>query len=154
MSESDVQLDELTEAWGRIAGLFATRRDAFFAELAAHQLNPPHGHALMALGHGPARMGDLADNMACDASYVTGIADRLESLGLVVRRNAADDRRVRELVLTTAGEQLAQRLSTVFATPPAELVALPAGDRAELVRILRAVGDLPPGPWTPARALR
>ena len=36
----------------------------------------------------------------CDNSNVTGIADRLEAAGLVERRPAEHDRRVKTLVLT------------------------------------------------------
>jgi len=37
-------------------------------------------------------MGQLAETLACDASNVTGLVDRLESRGLVRRRpSVADD---------------------------------------------------------------
>ncbi|MGB8861549.1 MAG: MarR family transcriptional regulator, partial [Ilumatobacteraceae bacterium] len=131
MADTDAQM---AEAWQRMMSLFFSRRDAFFAELQQLALTPPHGHALMSLRHGPVRMRDLADAMACDESYVTAVADRLEELGLAARRNAADDRRVRELVLTAKGERVAARLDAVFTSPPAALTALPAADRSALVR--------------------
>lgn len=134
--------------------LFFSRRDAFFAELAALQLTPPHGHALLSLRHGAIRMRDLADAMACDASYVTAVADRLQELGLATRRNADDDRRVRELVLTAKGARVAQRLDAMFTTPPDVLLALPAADRVSLVRILRKLAEPTVDDWLPSRSLR
>lgn len=144
----------MSETWQRMMSLFFSRRDALFAELSKLALTPPHGHALMSLRHGPIRMRDLADAMACDASYVTAVADRLEELSLAVRRNASDDRRVRELVLTAKGERVAARLDAIFSSPPEALAALPAADRAALTRILRKVGEPTDGEWLPRRSLR
>ena len=49
-------------------------------------------------------MSGLAELLFCDASNVTGIADRLEARGLIERRSAGGDRRVKVLALTSAGE--------------------------------------------------
>lgn len=157
VGEGDTRDDvtQLAETWQRMMSLFFARRDHFFAELRRLSLTPPHGHALMALRQGPVRMRDLADSMACDASYVTAVADRLEELGLAERRNATDDRRVRELALTTKGTQVAQQLDAVFVAPPPELLGLPATDRATLLRIMRKLGEPVAGDdWLPTRSLR
>ena len=157
MGDSDTRDDvsQMAETWQRMMALFFARRDHFFAELARLSLTPPHGHALMTLRQGPVRMRDLADSMACDASYVTAVADRLEELGLAERRNAADDRRVRELVLTAKGQQVSQQLDEVFTAPPAELLGLSATDQAALLRIMRKLGEPVAGDdWMPTRSLR
>lgn len=152
MAGNDAQL---VEAWQRMMALFFSRRDEVFGELAALDLTPPHGHALMSLRQGPIRMRDLADAMACDASYVTAVADRLEELGLAARRNDAEDRRVRELVLTPKGARVARRLDAVFTTPPEVLRTLPAADQAHLLRIMRVLAELPAASeWMPTRSLR
>jgi DNA-binding MarR family transcriptional regulator len=135
-------------------GLFFSRRDALFAELTTLHLTPPHGHALMALLAGPTRMSALADNMACDASYITAVADRLEELGFAERRAAPDDRRARELVLTDRGEQVALTLHGVVASPPDQLRALSAADQATLGRIARRLGEPVQADWLPPRTLR
>ena len=146
---------EMAETWQRMMSLFFARRDHFFAELQRLSLTPPHGHALMTLRQSPARMRDLADSMACDASYVTAVADRLEELGLAERRNAADDRRVRELVLTAKGEQVSQQLDAVFTAPPEQLLGLSATDQAALLRIMRKLGEpMVNEHWMPSRSLR
>nr|WP_207929076.1 MarR family winged helix-turn-helix transcriptional regulator [Actinomadura sp. 6K520] len=53
----------------------------------------------------PAPMRQLAARLRCDASHVTGIVDGLERRGLVERRPAPDDRRVKHLVPTGEGER-------------------------------------------------
>ena len=151
MAANDPQLADI---WTRLMGLFFCKRDAFFAELGALHLTPPHGHALLTLRNGPIRMRDMAEQMACDASYVTAVADRLEELGLAERRNAPDDRRARELVLTAKGRRVADRLDAVFTEPPAPLAELPAADRTALARIARKLGEPVEPDWMPSRTLR
>jgi DNA-binding MarR family transcriptional regulator len=96
----------------------------------------------------------MAETMACDASYITAVADRLEELGLAVRRSAADDRRARELVLTAKGEKVAQRLSRVFVEPPDGLRQLSDADRRSLARVVRKLGEPVEPDWMPSRSLR
>lgn len=133
--------ERLRATWSQLMSLFTERRDAMFALLREQQLTPPHGHALMNLLHsGPTRMGDVAAVMACDASYVTVVADRLEELGLVERRSAPDDRRVKELVLTAKGERIGRQIEAVFSEPPAAVRALSSADQAALARIVRKLG--------------
>jgi DNA-binding MarR family transcriptional regulator len=83
-------------------------------------------------------MSELAGLMACDNSNVTGITDRLEDRGLVERRPAAHDRRVKMLALTQDGvalrEQLIERLDD---NPPEGLTSLPAADQRALRDLLR-----------------
>jgi DNA-binding MarR family transcriptional regulator len=145
----------LADTWGRLMGLFFSARDAFFAELQSLDLTPPHGFALMHLLHGgPTRMRDMAETMSCDASYITAVADRLEELGLAERRNAPDDRRARELVVTRRGEEVGQRLQQIFTGVPEALRALTETDQDALVRIVQQLGPVAEPDWMPPRALR
>ena len=90
----------------------------------------------------PLPMGELADRLCCDASNVTGIVDRLESRGLVERRVAPDDRRVKHLVLTDAGRALRQEHSDGFTRGLPLLDDLSPDERSLLVDLLRrALGD-------------
>jgi DNA-binding MarR family transcriptional regulator len=68
-------------------------------------------------------MRHLAAAMQCDASNITGIADRLEERGLLVRQSDPRDRRVKLLVATPAGEQLRVVLHRGIAAD------LPGGER-------------------------
>jgi DNA-binding MarR family transcriptional regulator len=154
LARDDLARDDLGEAWQLLAPLFLARRDAFFTALAELGLNPPHGHGLMTLAAGPTRMRDLAESMACDASYVTAVVDRLQELGYATRAESASDRRVREVALTAKGELVAERLRRHFAEPPPELTVLSATDRAALVRILRKVPVVHAEPWSTIRRSR
>lgn len=147
--------EELHETWQRLMGLLAMQRDAFFAELHGLGLTPPHGHALMSVhGGGPTKMRDLAQHMSCDASYITNVADRLEELGFAERRTAPDDRRVKELVLTPRGEQVARRLQSFFLEPPEAIRRLSAADQKALGRITRQLVDVPASGWMPPMRVR
>ena len=101
-------------------------------------------HALRILdAQGPLTMSALAERLFCDASNVTGIADRLESRGLIERRAGQGDRRVKVLALTPAGAELRERVLETMAEPQAAISALSPSDQRSLRDILaRAVEKL------------
>jgi DNA-binding MarR family transcriptional regulator len=84
----------------------------------------------------PLSMKAVADRMHCDASNLTGIVDRLEARGLVVRRSHLTDRRIKELVLTDDGERLRDRIEKLPPYAP-RLSELSTDDRAALTDLLR-----------------
>ena len=93
----------------------------------------------------PLPMSALAGLLVCDASNVTGIADRLEARGLVERRSGAD-RRVKTLALTPTGVELRARVYELMTRPPDAILALSAADQRTLRDILRrAAAHLPQG---------
>jgi DNA-binding MarR family transcriptional regulator len=101
-------------------------------------LAPMQAHALRLLRPGePQAMSALADALHCDNSNVTGIADRLEAAGLVVRRPAPHDRRVKTLVLTPAGEKVRAEVERRMSIPPPGIAALSDADARKLRDILR-----------------
>jgi DNA-binding MarR family transcriptional regulator len=138
--------DEVAEIWSLLTPMFLASRDRFFQVIGDLGLTPPHGHAVMMLAGGSAKMRDLATQMSCDASYVTNVVDRLEELGLAKRQESAGDRRVREVVLTPQGEQAAKRVEAAMRQPPDALRLLSARDSAAFLRILRKLGPPPDGP--------
>src|ERR1700710_358363 len=70
-------------------------------------LTPTQGLALRLLDpRTPMAMNVLADNLVCDASNVTGVVDKLEGRGLIERRTAENDRRVKMLAVTEKGRDL------------------------------------------------
>ena len=117
--------------------LVRSSRSALLASLGELGLSPVQAQALRLLAPGgTVAMRDLASALACDASNVTGIVDRLESRGIVERRSATDDRRVKVLVLTPAGTELRRRvLARLYDAPPA-IRALPVEDQHALRDIL------------------
>ncbi|HEX6491606.1 MAG TPA: MarR family transcriptional regulator [Gaiellaceae bacterium] len=114
------------------------------AALGALELTFSQAHALRLLDpEQPLPMSALAERLFCDASNVTGIADRLESRGLIERRAAEGDRRVKALVLTVAGTAMRKRVREIMSEPPAAIAALSASDQRALRDILaRAVEHL------------
>jgi DNA-binding MarR family transcriptional regulator len=83
--------------------LLRRMHESFHARLREHDLTPPQAIALRNLAEGPVAMGAMADRLQCDASNMTGIADRLEERGLVERRADPADRRRVVLALTDEG---------------------------------------------------
>jgi len=132
-SQREVILDSI---WSRLFPLFIGKRDSFFRAMGEHGLTPPHGMALTMLVDGPRRMRDIADQMVCDASYVTAIVDRLEELGLAARESSATDRRVKEIALTPKGRAAAEEIQSAMSAAPPALGQLSAEDLATLDAIL------------------
>jgi DNA-binding MarR family transcriptional regulator len=105
-------------------------------------LTPTQGLALRTLNpETPMAMNALAETLACDASNVTGVVDKLEARGLIERRAAEGDRRVKMLVVTERGRDLRRKLFDEAAKPPALIAALPKDLRDRMSGLLRAVID-------------
>lgn len=69
---------------------------------------------LDAINHGGMTMGRVANNLHCDASNITGIIDRLVAMGLVDRHENEHDRRIKELRLTEAGQELFAKITNAL----------------------------------------
>jgi MarR family transcriptional regulator, organic hydroperoxide resistance regulator len=124
-------------AWELVVRLFFAQRANLPPLAAKLQLSPAQCHVLHLIEPDrPIPMGQLAETLACDASNVTGLVDRLESRGLVRRRPSDGDRRVKVLVLTPTGTRLRAVLLDRMTAPPATLDRLSAQEQRELVRIL------------------
>jgi DNA-binding MarR family transcriptional regulator len=103
-------------------------------------LTPTQGLALRILDPQiPSAMNALADNMVCDASNITGVVDKLEGRGLIERKPAENDRRVKMLSVTEKGRELRKKLFAEAARPPATIAALPKDVREKLSAALRAL---------------
>lgn len=97
-------------------------------------LTPSQAMALRELGS-PLTMRELAGRMACEASNVTFVVDRLEASGLVERTAHPDDRRAKRIRLTAEGRSLRARLMRQL-TKDSPLDGLDAHDRLQLKRLL------------------
>jgi DNA-binding MarR family transcriptional regulator len=125
------------DAWQLLTQLFFAHRANLPSLAAELQLSPAQCHVLHLIEPGRAiPMGQLAETLACDASNVTGLVDRLESRGLVRRRASEADRRVKVLELTATGARLRSLLLERMTAPPATLRRLSAAEQRSLVRIL------------------
>ena len=92
-----------------VGGLFA-RLLAEAEQLAKEFEVPAFFLKAMHLIDAPLAMKELGLRMHCDPSFVTGIADMLEKRGLAVREPDPADRRVKRLVLTSAGVDMKHQM--------------------------------------------
>jgi len=124
-------------------GVLGLMKQHFVACTAELDLTPQQAHALRCLD--PAQllpMRDLAAELMCDASTVTGLVDRLEQRHLVERRPAPDDRRVKALALTEAGIRARERLIELLIAKAPHLVALSVDEQVQLRDLLRRIVDV------------
>jgi len=133
---------EACEAWQLLVKLFFTQRADLPSLASEFELSPAQCHVLHRMDPGqPISMGKLAEALACDASNVTGLVDRLESRGLVRRRTDASDRRVKVLELTPFGARLRSAVLQRMTQPPARLDRLSIEEQHLLVKILNRLLD-------------
>ncbi|WP_188896770.1 MarR family winged helix-turn-helix transcriptional regulator [Microlunatus endophyticus] len=97
-------------------------------------LTPSQALALREL-QSPLAMRELATRMACEASNVTFVVDRLEAGGLVERVAHPDDRRTKRVRLTEAGRSVRARLMRQL-TKDSPLGGLDDHDRQQLEGLL------------------
>src|SRR5919197_5430965 len=129
------------ELWSLLVELGVAHVRAHFQRVIAElNLSPPQAYALRQLApERPLPMRDLADSLACDASNVTGIVDRLERRGLVARQVSSSDRRVKTLVVTAEGVALRERLLRRLHQVPDAVAELPPEERRLLCGVLRPI---------------
>jgi DNA-binding MarR family transcriptional regulator len=126
------------EAWALLVAMVFSQREHVMDAAAAEDLTPGHAIALVNLDPDrPRPMRELASIIRCDASYLTGVIDRLEELGLVERRPSPEDRRVKALVVTDRGRIAHARLKAAWLNPPQAMLALSDTDQRTLRRIAR-----------------
>jgi DNA-binding MarR family transcriptional regulator len=132
------------DAWRHLHEIFLSGfvRDRYAAAGASIGMSPSLMKALFHLdAETPVRMGDLADQLGWDASYVTNVADVLEQRGFAERRPHPTDRRVKTLALSPAGIAAKQQLHDVLSEPPPALDALTPAEQRELRDLLRKVAE-------------
>ena len=83
-----------------------------------------------------APMTDLAQQLHCDKSNLTGVVDALEGRGLVQRTTPPADRRVRALLLTPEGRAVRARLDRRLRAENPLLAKLGASQLAQLEQAL------------------
>lgn len=113
-------------------------RHSFDQVAAGFDLTPVQARALLGL-KSALPMRSLADHLHCDASNVTGIADRLEASGLVTRRSSRGDRRVKLLALTPEGASTRARLEAAMLDASPIKATLSADERRALRDLLRKI---------------
>ncbi len=91
---------------------------------------------------GPIGVVELAERAGRDYTTISRQLAKLESLGLVERREGREDRRVREAALTREGAALTARIDAARERRHAAIFAdWPLGDVDEFVRLTRKYAD-------------
>jgi DNA-binding MarR family transcriptional regulator len=130
---SDALVDALVRSTFRVAGML-TRIGA------EHDLSLTQLRVLGILRDRRPRMTDLAAFLGLDKSTLSGLIDRAEQRGLVARGKNSQDRRVVDVFLTPAGQELAER---VYGEVRRELAPatnrLDPQDRDQLVQLMDAM---------------
>jgi DNA-binding MarR family transcriptional regulator len=126
------------ETWELLFSLLTTAGLRVPSVAAECGLTEAQCHLLRMLNPGePVSMRSVAEGLACHASNITGIVDRLEERELVARRPAPNDRRVKALVLTAQGARVRAKLVERLSEPPPPIAQLSSRDQAALCAILR-----------------
>lgn len=135
------EIAALNEVWGLLVRFSLERvHPQLGASAAEFDLAPAQAMALNELQvDRPLSMRELATRLRCDPSNITGLVDRLEARGLVHRQAHPQDRRIKYLVLTPAGQELRERLmARIFAAPEC-LGCLGEHDRRTLHQLLSRI---------------
>lgn len=117
------------------------------------ELTMPQFRALLLLGQGPRRMGDLASHLGVSLPSATSVVERLVQKGLVERRDDPSDRRVVLCALTPRGREEVEkvwragqmRLEAVADALSTEELALVVRAMELVLEALRRRGDRPEG---------
>ena len=130
------------EAWALMSRLFWEIRPRMLRVAGEFGLTPPQLFALRQLDPDqPVPMRALAQALRCDSSNVTGLVDGLAAYGLVERREAEHDRRVRMLVVTEKGAAVRARMQAAFEEVPDQIAGLGLEDQIALRDILQRAMD-------------
>jgi len=91
---------------------------------------------------GPRSISSLSEEMSISVSAVTQIADRLERAGMVERTSDSEDRRIKNLRLTTTGAEIMRsRRETRVRRAAETLAGVPEATREEALRVIQALLD-------------
>jgi DNA-binding MarR family transcriptional regulator len=135
--------DPGAEAWALFFRLFLLNKPRMMALAQELDLAPMQLNALRVLGESDEErtMSSLASALVCDPSNVTGIVDRLVARGLLERREAAHDRRVKLLSLTDEGKRVREQIVSRLGSPPPTIAGLSRADQVALRDLLQRALD-------------
>jgi DNA-binding MarR family transcriptional regulator len=128
-----------------IGTVVARYHDEYELAAAGHSLTGAQARVLALLAREPTPMRQVARQLKCEPSNVTGIVDRLESRGLAVRRPDPADRRVKLAAATEEGIEMAERLRAALDFAREPLAGLTPAERTVLRDLLqRMLGEETP----------
>ncbi len=103
------------ESYERIKTAYLLLDDGDNTFLSQYDLTQAQFYALFWLHESSQNMTQLSGNMLCDPSNITRVAAILERKGLISRQRNEQDRRVIDLKLTPAGQQLYREVAQAHA---------------------------------------
>lgn len=124
---------ELSDAFGELFVQVVDR----FDELARRFSLPAFALKALHILSSPMAMKELGRRCHCDPSFVTAIADMLDSHGLGRRETDPRDRRIKNLLLTPKGLQLRERVERELYAAMPWTHALDEDERECLLGLLR-----------------
>jgi DNA-binding MarR family transcriptional regulator len=115
----------------------------FLEETADHNITPVQFALLFAVRqYRGLDQRTIAAKIGFDTSTIGAVIDRLESRGLIQRNVSPDDKRVRLLSLTAAGEALLQRvIPAMLRAQERMLEPLPKADRPKFMQMIKRIVD-------------
>ena len=126
-----------------VGAMNGAQRDEFLIQEAGIRLDRALFPLLVGIGRGgPVGVVELADRIGRDYTTVSRQVAKLESLGLVQRRGNADDRRVREAVVTAKGRAMTDSIDIARdRVLRAIFASWEMGDVEALARLMRRFAD-------------
>jgi DNA-binding MarR family transcriptional regulator len=133
--------DDSLSHWVKLA--FTTMRRELDVSLREAGLTVPQWRALGVLQHEPgATHSELVRQLEIEAPSVTSLVNGMQRKGWVRQERSETDARAKRLFLTPSGRRILGAARSACAPVQDRMEgALPAGDRAALKRLLRAVID-------------
>ena len=129
----ETQLDlDLLDALAGLIGLLLAEGEALAKDFGV----PAFFIKALHLIDGPLAMKELGQRMHCDPSFVTSIADMMEKRGLAVRESDPADRRVKRLVLTSAGLDMKHQVEQAMLERSPWRQALTPDERVTLISLI------------------
>jgi DNA-binding MarR family transcriptional regulator len=133
-TERDQLAEEISSLFNRVSFRL---KDHQFACLERFKLSAIQANALWRIGPRESlSVGALADRFWADPSNLAAPLVALEKRGLLTRRPAAHDRRVRTVRLTAEGRALRERLMACLFTDPPVVAGLTARERRQFRDLL------------------
>jgi len=105
------------EMWRLVRSIYRTALKRLNARLAKERITFPQYSVLLALArNGPMPMTRLGEEMLVAPANVTGLVDRMEKKGYVMRKRDPKDRRSYVIEPTELGDKVFQSISVRFRT--------------------------------------
>lgn len=124
---------------GRVSRKWRARLDE---RLKHTGLNQARWMVLIHLSHGGVSQRELAERISVEGPSLVRVLDRLEHQGLVERRACGNDRRIKQLYLTTAAQPALTEITRISDKLRHELLAeFSEAEVAIAWRLLKGIGD-------------